>query len=169
MKRTMFLCGMLWVVQLLSCAPAGEVEAPIAEEAPSMEADIEAIKKVGEQELAAANAGDVDAFLAIIADDIEMMPPNQPAVKGEAARQWVAGFMAQVNLEIKPYADEEVEVDGDLAVHRYSFEWTATPKEGGDPIHEKGAGLHVLRRQPDGSWKIEKDIWTPDAPPSTGG
>jgi ketosteroid isomerase-like protein len=41
-----------------------------------------------------------------------------------------------------------------------------TPKAAGaKPTTETIKGLHVLRRQTDGSWKIIQDIWNNDAPP----
>lgn len=168
MKQTMIFLGIVCLFLLVSCAPAGEVEAPAAEEAPSLEADIAAIKKVGEQEIATFVAGDVEAVLALFTADFEVMAPNQPAVRGEAARKWVMDFLGQFDFEAKPYSNEEVEVDGDLAYHRYSLEFTGTPKSGGDPVHEMGTGMHILKRQSDGSWKITKDIWTPGAPATPG-
>lgn len=129
------------------------------------EADVEAIKNVTSQEVTAVNAGDVEALLALISNDIEIIPPNQPSVRGEQAKQWIRGFMEQSTLQMQPYSNEGIVVDGDLAFHRFSFEWTATPKEGGDSVTERGAGVHILRRQPDGSWKVAIDIWNPEAPP----
>ena len=169
MKRLFILTGLVCLSFMLlpACAPEEVQEAePATEEGPSIEADIEAIKRVGEQEVAAVIAGDAEAFRAVFAADFEVMPPNQPAIRGEAARQWIADFVGQFDFEAKPYSNEEVEVDGDLAYHRYSFEFIGTPKAGGDPVHEKGSGLHILKRQSDGSWKFVKDIWTPEAPPA---
>ena len=64
------------------------------------------------------------------------------------------------------YSNQEVLVDGDLAYHRYSYEVTVTPKDGGDGYSTSGDGIQILQRQQDGSWKIKKDIWNSDSPPA---
>jgi len=38
------------------------------------------------------------------------------------------------------------------------------PLEGGPVVQDRGKGLHVYRRQPDGSWKLAQDIWNSDNP-----
>jgi ketosteroid isomerase-like protein len=166
MRYLFILSGVVCLAFMLlpACAPQPEQQAePVAEDVPSTEADVEAIKNVARDEVAAGNAGDLESFLAILSDDIEIIPYGQPAVRGEQARQWIREFMDQATIQIT-YTNEEIVLDGDLGVHRYSFEWTVTPKGGGDSIHERGAGIHVMKRQSDGSWKIAVDIWNPDAP-----
>jgi uncharacterized protein (TIGR02246 family) len=163
MRFLMILMGVVCLA-LPACTPPPEEQAePAVEEARNTEADVEAIKNVGREEIAAANAGDPERFISILSDDIEVIPYGQPAVRGEQARQWLREFLDQATLQVA-YTNEEVVVDGDLGIHRYSFEWTVTPKGGGDSVQERGAGIHVMRRQSDGSWKIATDIWTPDAP-----
>lgn len=165
MKPLCFFMGSICLIALLlpACAPAPVSETP-AEEAPSTEADIEAIKNVIQQEITAVNAGDLESFLEVFAPDVEIIPPNQPAVRGEQARQWARNFMGQVAIQVA-YSNEEFTVAGDIGVHRCSLDATFSPKDGGDSIQERGAGIHILRRQPDGSWKIAWDIWNTDAPP----
>lgn len=138
-----------------ACAPA--------DGAPSQE-DLNAVRTVLDQELAAANAGDPAAFNAILADDVVVVPPNAPALEGDAAREWVRGFMDQVTVAVEPYDSDQVEIVGDVAIHTYSFSWSITPKAGGDAFSERGRGVHILRRQPDGSWNIAYDIWNADMP-----
>ena len=60
-------------------------------------------------------------------------------------------------------------VSGDLAVHRFTGELTLTPKAGGDAVTEAIKGLHVLRKQADGTWKITQDVWNTDRPAPAGG
>jgi ketosteroid isomerase-like protein len=50
----------------------------------------------------------------------------------------------------------------DLACHVYTCSWTATPKSGGQPASMCFKGMHVLRRQPGGRWKISRSIWNTD-------
>jgi ketosteroid isomerase-like protein len=59
-----------------------------------------------------------------------------------------------------------VTVAGDWAIQRYAYQLTLTPKAGGQSMEERGKGIHIFRRQPDGSWLIVQDIWNSDAPPA---
>ena len=38
-------------------------------------------------------------------------------------------------------------------------------KATGEPMTDRGAGIHILQRQADGSWKLAVDIWNSDNPP----
>ena len=131
----------------------------------SSEEDVAAIRAVLAEEVRAANAGDVAGFVAIFADNITVVPPNEPAVKGRAAvGEWAQAFMDAANIDIAGYRDDEIVVAGDVGLHYYSFEWTVTPKAEGDAVTEQGSGIHVFHRQADGSWKMGYDIWNGDAP-----
>jgi ketosteroid isomerase-like protein len=125
---------------------------------------VEAVLKVAEEEMAAAKAGDVQRSLAILSDDYERIAPNQPAIRGEQVRQEMMDSQEQSSVEFT-YSNQEVGVDGDLAYHRYSYNMTLIPENGGEPIRDQGAGIQILRRDQDGSWKITKDIWNSDSPP----
>ena len=132
----------------------------------SSEEDVAAIRAVIAEEVRAANAGDVEGFVAIFADNITVVPPNEPAVKGLAAvREWTQAFMEAVSIEMAGYRDDEIVVAGDVGLHYYSFEWTVTPKAEGEAFTEQGSGIHVFHRQADGSWKMGYDAWNGDAPP----
>lgn len=129
-------------------------------------ADRTAVEAVREAERAAAEAGDVEAFVALLSPDIMVMPPNDVAVSGrDAARTWLADFMEAFTVSFSSYTTDDVVVDGDLAVERYSGVWTVTPKGEGDALTERVKGLHVYRRQPDGSWRMTHDVWNSDEPP----
>lgn len=155
--RTTLLAALALALASTACQPA-------AEEAATTEADLEAIKNVIEREVAAANAGDAVAFRAIFTDDMATMPPNQQAVRGEQVEPWLRAFFDQFSVQLEPYSNEQFVVAGDWAFHLYSYEWTLTPKAGGDPITDKGKGIHILQRQPDGSWLLAVDTWNSDLP-----
>ena len=150
---------------LVACAPAAEQPAPAMEEIDTTEADVEAINSVREREGAAAIAGDAESFVALITDDAVFMPPNEPPVTGkEAIRSWLQDFFDQFTIEYTPSFGEIV-VAGDWAFESYSWTWTLTPVAGGEPISDSMKCVHIYQRQPDGSWKIARDIWNSDNPP----
>lgn len=117
----------------------------------------------------AVNAGDIDRILRIAANDLEMMPPGQSALSGAEAHDFLRGFVGQFTADLKPFTNEEVVVCGAWAFQRYSYELTLTPKTGGEPITERGDGIHMFRRDESGSWRLTKDIFTSlaSAPTST--
>ena len=141
-----------------ACAPQGE---PSQED---IEADIAAVNAVREQEVAAIASGEPNT--AYLAADAVLMPPNEPAVSGiDAIDAWVRDFMAQFTATAN-YTSSEITVSGDWAIEHFAGTLTLTPVGGGDPMEEVIKGIHVYRREADGSWKMVYDVWNSDAPPS---
>lgn len=116
----------------------------------------------------AVNAGDIDRILQIADQDLEMMPPGQSALVGSEAHEFLRGFVGQFKADLKPFTKEEVIVCGDWAFQRYSYDLILTPKTGGDPITERGDGIHMFRRDAAGSWRLAKDIFTSLSPAPAG-
>lgn len=155
-----------FVVVLVGACTAGEPEPQQSEPQNDPAADRAAIEAMREAERTAAEAGDVEGFLALMAPDIMVMPPNGPAVSGrDAVRAWLEDFMGAYTVSFSSYSTDEVIVEGDLAVERISGEWTMTPTGEGEAMTEGVKGLHVYRRQADGSWLMTHDVWNSDEPP----
>jgi uncharacterized protein (TIGR02246 family) len=114
----------------------------------------------------AATAGDGQAIAALYAPDATLLPPGEPMVKGEAAKKyWIDfanGYAGPTELNT-----ESVEGSGDLAYAMGTYRMTLTPKKpGSKPLPtDEGKYVEVLKRQDDGSWKILRDIWNPNARP----
>ncbi len=155
-----FNLTLLSLLVMAGCTPTEPVE-----EATSTQADVEAINRVHDDHTSALNAGDTTAYVALLAEGAVLMPPNQPAIIGVAAiREYRQTEFDQITLEVtRP--SEEVEVAGDWAFVRHTYAGTLTPKAGGEPTELSGKGLTILQRQPDGSWKITRYMWSDDNPP----
>lgn len=130
--------------------------------------DVASVRKA----IAAANAaflsalqkGDATAATANYANDAIVMMPGEPAWKGHAAI--LKGLQAFLNgMTVKDGAThtEDVMVNGNMAVETGTFEWTLGPKTGA-AVKDKGKYLTVWKRQPDGTWKILRDINNSDLP-----
>lgn len=132
-----------------------------------MDTDLKHVRSVVEQEVTAVVDGDIDACLAILTDDALFMPPNEATKYGDELRQWLRDFLEQFAIEVLNYEDEEFVLAGDLAFHRYTINWTVAPKAGGDTVSSQLKGIHILRRQSDGSWKLAREIWNAN-PPTVG-
>ncbi len=111
------------------------------------------------RERAAIAAGDSGAYFAALTEDAVFMPPNSPARAGEELRDWLGTFVRDFRVEWLSFVSTELEAAGDLAYHTFAYTWRVTPRSGGEGKVSSGKGLHILRRQADGCWKISREIW----------
>lgn len=124
-----------------------------------------AIDAANQKWLAAMLAGDLSGAIGNYADDVLVMMPGMPAWNGRAAveagmKEWLG--MAKVNEAKSTTLD--VMAGGDLAIETGAFTMSTTMK-GGKPVTEVGKYLTVWKHQPDGSWKIIRDINNSDGEP----
>ena len=156
MRARLFL-----VVAVFVCAGGGCSQLP---RETTSGPDVDAINQLREREFAAFSQGRPDELAALFTDDCVLMPPNQPQVNGrEALRRWAQTLADHFTLG-GGYTGAQVTVTGDWAYERYTGAMRLTPKAGGAQIEERVKGIHVYRRQPDGSWLIASDAWNSDMP-----
>ncbi|MDY6765115.1 MAG: nuclear transport factor 2 family protein [Halobacteria archaeon] len=120
--------------------------------------DIERLNQLRDEYVEAENSGDVDGILSLFSDDIVVMGPESPPVRGlDASREFMEGFLDafDVNIEL---SSEEIVVDDELAYDWGTVSGTIVP-EGGEPQPVDNTYLIVYQRDPDGSWKQSKHIW----------
>lgn len=154
--RRWILPVLMTVMAALGCAQSAPTDT---------RADVAAINEVREREIALVATSDANRLLTVFTSDAVMMPPNEPAVHGQdAMRKWAEATFAQVSMSGR-YTTSDVTVSGDWAVDRFAGVLTMTPKGGGSAIEETIKGVHIMKRQPDGTWRIALDVWNPDAPP----
>ena len=161
MKKTKFYYQVAFVLLLLftafSCAKQ--------EKKPSVEEDIAAINELYKQATLACSSGEVELYLSLFTEDAVVMATEFPAIIGkEELRPAMEGLFSLFDLKL-PYTVDEVEVHGDWAFARSSFQYSMTLKEGGETTTRAGKELDIFKRQADGSWKIYKESWSYDAPP----
>jgi uncharacterized protein (TIGR02246 family) len=113
-------------------------------------------------------AGDGNALAALYTTDAALLPPNEPIQQGQAAKQYLAGFTKGYSgtFEFTPTA---VEGRGDLAYTVGTYRATVTErKAGAKPFPtEEGKYITVVKKQPDGSWKMVYDMWSVNTPAGT--
>ena len=111
----------------------------------------------------AYNRGDAAAAADFYTEDAKVLPANMEMVSGkQAIREF---WRTAMEMGVKRMNLETVEVgyDGNLAYERGVSIVNIEPK-GEQARTEKGKYLIVLKRQPDGSWKVAVDIWNSDSP-----
>ena len=120
--------------------------------------DIEAINKVVREYVAGYNAGDLPRVMALWTDDAVVMPAGEPPVVGKkAVEEWKGVYFNRYSFDLSSTSDE-LQVGGDWAFNRGAYRVTMTPKDGSAPIREAGKFIQIFRRQPDGSWKVARDM-----------
>ncbi len=104
--------------------------------------------------------GDVDAVVALYEPSATLLvqPGEEPARGTEAIRQALGGFLSMFSG--KPEFDLEVgkvlQAGDDLAL--VISRWTLRGNgQNGEPLEMSGQTADVVRRQPDGSWRIAID------------
>lgn len=143
--------------------PSPTSTSPDPASAPS--SDVAAVRAVEERIARAFAAGDADAVADCYTEDALLILPFRPSLSG---RQAIADHyrqgLSKVSLEIEPTI-EETEVVGDWAFQRGSIEQKVSVK-GGSAVHRSsGRYLLVARRGDDGSWRVARDVFTPDQMP----
>jgi ketosteroid isomerase-like protein len=114
---------------------------------------------VADEEANAISLGDAERYFAILSEDAVFMPPNSTPKAGDELRQWLRGFLNEVSVEYLNSAHGQTVVANDLAYHEYTCSWKVTPRSGGETTTAHFKGLHIVRRQSDGSWKLSRNIW----------
>jgi ketosteroid isomerase-like protein len=124
------------------------------------------VMAAADEETMAIGSGDVERYFAILTEDAVFLPPNLMPLTGKELRQWLRDFLNQVAIEFLQSGHGETVVARDWAWHEYTCSWRATPKSGAPPavLHFKGA--HLIRRAPDGTWKLARNIWNLNPAPS---
>ena len=107
----------------------------------------------------AFNRGDAAGCAAFFTDDVMLLAPGQPMIRGKKAfedlyrsRMDQSGGGTHSN-ELVDYG-----VEGDLAYQIGTFAIT-----GAEPS-EQGKFVNVLKRQADGTWKVAVSIFNSDKP-----
>jgi ketosteroid isomerase-like protein len=118
--------------------------------------------------LSALRTNGSDSLMALMADDVVLMPPNEAVLKGKAAvRAWCDQFLTQLRTSSLTTTDREVLIGGEWATEIAGFEWTLVPVAGGPATIERGSYVQVWHHEPDGRWLFARELWNSTAPPVT--
>ena len=116
--------------------------------------DERAIRNLVETWMSATRAGDVDAVLRLMADDVIFMVPGQ---KPFGKQEFAATSAGMKNVRFEGRSDiQELQLLGGWAYLRNHIDMTITPP-GGAPVHRAGYTLTILRKEPDGRWVLARD------------
>lgn len=105
----------------------------------------------------ANNARDVEAWVALFADDAIYMAPNAPSVATRAGLIEVAraGFRHHPAIHIEPL---EIQVFGDWAFARTRVSGNVTLQRTGEVVPVDVKQIVIYRREADAAWRIARFI-----------
>ena len=122
-----------------------------------MTQDEQEIRQLVETWLMATQAGDVEAVLALMSDDVMFMSAGQPPMTGREAFARGLNKVLAENVIESTSEIAEIVVSGDLAYCRTKLTVTITSKHGQLPILRNGDTLSILRKEADGKWRLTRD------------
>jgi Ketosteroid isomerase homolog len=130
-------------------------------------ADSSAIAALLDRMQVAARAGNWDAWGAEYTAEPVRLPPNAPPLIGKAAAD-------AFNHSTPKFSSFDVKLtsvagNGDLAVTTGTYVTRAAAGKDASgkatpAVNEEGKFMQSLRKQSDGSWKVERDIWNSSLP-----
>ena len=155
------LCAaVLWPV-------AGLAQSPQSNRRPTLEEDLAAITAFNAKYLKALNDEDIETLASLTTEDHILISSGRAPTVGKAANDAAnARVFKQFDI-VETWTPVETVVDGNLAYQRGTFTVDATPRAGGNTTKSSGNFLRIYRRQPNGEWRMTRDMFnsTPATPP----
>jgi ketosteroid isomerase-like protein len=148
-----------------SATPAGATAAPAAGRCGAT--DVTEVRQAIEAAYARADAGlrrgDPEPLWALYAEDAIYMWDNQRMWRGKAeARREAPKALGDLSFKAIKETIDDLLVCGELAVVAGRFD-IMMQRASGSEVRVTGKNLVVWRRQPDGSWKIVRNLGNDDA------
>lgn len=145
--KTIFWATTLSLLGLTFVSPV------LAERKITMSSDQQEVLDLVQEMTGAFQEGAIEDVVAVYEPGAQIM--FEPGVPISAEDQIRASFseMAKLNPAFDYYNGHEVYVSGEIAIHFAPWKMTAKAPDGSD-IHQSGLSVAVMRRQPDGSWRM---------------
>lgn len=129
---------------------------PGRKNAPGEKGDYERIRELVKTWHRAAAAGDLEALLPLMAEDVVFLAPGQPPMRGregfaESFRKLQEGARLESSAKF-----QEIQVSGELAYCWTQLAVAVVPKRSGATLRRVGPALTVLRKEDD-RWVVFRD------------
>src|SRR2546423_14615933 len=117
------------------------------------------------QYASAITAGDAAAWIATLADDVVIQPPDHPQIDGRAAatawgkQSFFDPFQMHLDFRI-----DQIEVFGDYAFGRGQSTLNLTLLHGVAMMPTRGTFMNLFKREPTRSWRYACAAFNFDAP-----
>jgi len=136
---------------LSACRPPAQEAGPLSDE------DVAAIKELVSLRAALAQAPNWDAWWAVYERDALFVPPYGAPY---AIADWMSAYdSSEINVAEFSAEIEEIDGRGDLAYLRARYLEVMSMTEGAEPQPLTGTYVWLLRKKPDGSWRVFMAMW----------
>lgn len=117
---------------------------------------------------AGVESGQGDQVVTLFDHEMVMMPDGGEAVVGGAviAPGWADAV--EMGFRLRDVTALRTVRSGDLAYRINQYSWSM-PDETGERVWYRTKNVHIWKRQPDGSWKLQVDIWNESPEEGAGG
>ncbi|MEJ2203972.1 MAG: DUF4440 domain-containing protein [Gemmatimonadota bacterium] len=136
----------------------------------SRERELAAIEELHRRDREASLSGNASALLALWSEDPAALPPGGPVWRGRPALEESLGRAAQARAvwETLEYEQDfqEVRVLGDVAWDWGTYRGRSRNRETGEEVSSSGKLFRILKKAPDGSWRVHRSIWNVDPKPA---
>lgn len=113
--------------------------------------------------------GDVEAIVALAAEDCVFMPPNDTSLYGpEEVRDWFGEYFRHFRIAVLEETERAVTPMGDRAFDRWSYAVAILPTNGGDRIRDDGRAVVLWERVREDTWKMAQLIFNSMRPIGSG-
>lgn len=108
----------------------------------------------------ALSDGNIDGVLELYSEDAIQLPPDAAPIVGlKEIRRQLVEELKRVSVDTSILV-EEVEAGSEIAFARGRYEMIVHPKDGSRETEASGSWLDILKRQPNGSWRIRRSAWS---------
>jgi uncharacterized protein (TIGR02246 family) len=120
-----------------------------------MTEDERAIRELIDAWLAATKAGDLQAVLSLMTEDVVFMVPGAAPFGRDA---FAESFSAMAGVRLDGRSEiQELQILGDWAYLRNLIDMIVSPPGGAAPVRRAGHTLTILRKCTDGRWRLSRD------------
>jgi ketosteroid isomerase-like protein len=131
---------------------------------PSYEEDLAAITAFNARYLGSINDEDIATLSSLTTESHVILIPNREPIVGKAANDAANRSAFERFTFDETWTPVETVIDGDLAFQRGTFTTIATPRGDGERLEVSGSFLRIYQRQPNGEWRMTRDMFNSSAP-----
>ena|SRR2546423_2757689 len=128
--------------------------------APIANADRDTIHLMVDNFTKAVVAGDFATAASYYAEDGMILPPNATTIEGRAAIQSFLTSFPKITAFSQKIV--EMEVSGDLAYARLTYQLSTMPPGAKAPLNDVGKVIIIMRKQINGTWSTTRGIFNSD-------
>lgn len=111
---------------------------------------------------------DADGITRHLHENAVLLPPHAPGLVGrEQINGWLKELFQHFTMTELAMPERELTISENLAFERSLYEWTLTPRDGGEPIRDQANWVGIWKQSPDGSWAEVCGIWNSTLPIGT--